>query len=77
MPVARRATIYFNPRVHRALRLRAASLDQSVSEVVNDTMERALADEGAHDIALIRKHRNDPGIPLAEVVKSLRRRGKV
>jgi predicted HicB family RNase H-like nuclease len=45
-----RATIYFDPDLHRALRLKAAEMDQSVSELVNEAVKLSLA-EDAEDLA--------------------------
>ena len=49
MSDARRATVYFEPDVHRALKLKAAVSDRSVSEMVNDAVRLALA-EDAEDL---------------------------
>ena len=76
MRAARRATIYFEPSVHRALRLRAAATDRSLSDMVNASVKRALA-EDADDLAVLKKRRGEPDISLAEAVKLLRRRGKI
>jgi len=40
--VSRRATIYFDPAVHRTLKLRAASADRTVSDIVNEAVRREL-----------------------------------
>ena len=45
----KRATVYFDPVLHRALRLKAAETDQSVSQLVNEAVKIALA-EDAEDI---------------------------
>ena len=46
----KRATVYFEPSLHRALRLKAAEIDSSVSELVNEAVREALA-EDAEDLA--------------------------
>ena len=51
MSTPKRATVYFEADVHRALRLRAAANDRSVSDMVNDAVKVALA-EDAVDLAL-------------------------
>jgi len=45
MSEAKRATIYFDPGLHRALRMKAAQSDRSVSEIVNDAVRAALAED--------------------------------
>ena len=76
MATARRATVYFDPAVHRALRLHSAASDRNLSEVVNEMVRRALK-EDLTDLAIARKRRNEPRHSLESVVKELRRRGKL
>ena len=60
MATPKRATIYFEPEVHRALRLRAAANDQSISDMVNDAVKASLAQD-AEDLEAFdvrRKERN-------------------
>ena len=45
MPAAKRATVYFDESLHRALRLKAAETDQSVSDLVNSAVRNTLAFE--------------------------------
>ena len=50
MSDAKRATVYFDPEVHKALRLKSAVSERSISEMVNDAVRSALA-EDAEDLA--------------------------
>jgi Antitoxin-like ribbon-helix-helix len=72
----KRATIYFDPELHRALRLKAAEADKSVSEVVNEAVKLSLA-EDAEDLAAFEARAGEPNLPFEEVVKDLRQRGKI
>jgi predicted transcriptional regulator len=45
----KRTTIYLDPDLHKALRLKAVSISRSLSELVNDAVREALA-EDAEDI---------------------------
>lgn len=76
MSTARRATIYLEPEVHRALRLRAAATDRSISEMVNAAVKQALA-EDAEDFEAFSKRRGEESIDFEEFVKALKRRGKL
>jgi hypothetical protein len=76
MASARRSTVYFDPAVHRALRLHSAASDRNLSEVVNEMVRRALKEDLA-DLAIARKRRKEPRHSLESVVKELRRRGKL
>lgn len=43
--LSKRSTIYFEPELHRALRVKAASTHRSVSEIVNDALRLALRED--------------------------------
>ena len=73
---AKRATLYLEPEVHRALRLKAAETDCSLSELVNEALKAALA-EDADDLEAFAARAAEPDLPFESFVKDLRRRGKV
>ncbi len=75
-PAQKRATVYFDPQIHKALRLKAAETDSSVSEIVNDAVRVALA-EDAEDLAAIEARRNEPDLDFEEVVRDMKRRGRL
>ena len=72
----KRATVYFDPDLHRALRLKAAQQDQSLSALVNDAVQRALA-EDAIDLSAFEERANEQSQPFESVLKELRLRGKL
>ena len=72
----KRATVYFEPNLHLALRLKAAATDCSISELVNDAVKEALS-EDAEDIAAFEDRVNEPDLAFEDVVKDLKRRGKI
>jgi len=72
----KRATVYFDPHIHRALRLKAAESDSSVSEIVNDAVRQALA-EDAKDLVAFDERAREPRIPLEEVLRDMKRRGQL
>jgi hypothetical protein len=72
----KRATVYFDEALHRALRLKAAETDQSVSELVNAAVKQCLA-EDAEDLAAFDDRSSEPEFPFEEVVKGLRASGKL
>lgn len=76
MSSARRATVYLDPELHRALRVKAAETDQSVSDIVNEAVKQALA-EDAEDLAAFRARAKEPNLDFETVLKDLRRRGKL
>ncbi len=72
----KRATVYFDPFLHRALRLKAAETDRSISELVNEAVKAALA-EDASDIEAFEGREKEPDYVFEDVVKDLKRRGKI
>lgn len=76
MSLPKRATVYFDPAIHRALRLKAAATDRSISDMVNDAVKLALA-EDAEDLAAFEERAHEKSIDFETLVKSLRRRGKI
>ncbi len=73
---AKRATVYFDPEIHRALRLKSASTDRTISEVVNEAVRLSLA-EDAEDLEAFDSRATEPSLDFDDVVKRLRRRGKI
>ncbi len=72
----KRATVYFDPVIHRALRLKAAETDRSLSELVNEAVKLSLA-EDAEDLAAFEERASEPNLPFEAVVKELKKRGKI
>ena len=74
--MSKRATIYFDETTHKALRLKAAETDQSMSDLVNDAVLRSLA-EDADDLATFRERAAEPSLAFEEFVLDLKRRGRL
>ncbi len=72
----KRSTIYFDPQLHQALRLKAAETDRSISSLVNDAVKLALT-EDAEDLAAFEKRASEPSVAFENAVKALRRSGKI
>jgi plasmid stability protein len=72
----KRATVYFEPALHKALRIRAAHTDQSLSALVNASVRRALA-EDADDLSAFDARAKEPALSFDVVLKDLKRRGKL
>ena len=73
---ARRSTIYFDPELHRALRLKAAETDRSVSDLVNDAVKLVLS-EDAEDLAAFEERAGEPNLSFEAVVAALKADGKI
>lgn len=73
---AKRTTVYFDPSIHRALRLKAAETDRTISDLVNDAVRLSLA-EDAEDLAAFKDRAAEPDPSFEDVVRSLKRSGKI
>jgi hypothetical protein len=72
----KRSTIYFSADVHKALRLRAAASDRSVSDMVNDAVRTALA-EVAADLEAFSNRVAEKSVSFESFVAGLKRRGRI
>lgn len=74
--MAKRVTIYLNPDLYKALRLKAVETSRSVSELVNEAVKESLA-EDAEDLAAFRERAGEPLVSYDEMVKRLREDGRL
>lgn len=72
----KRSTIYFKPALHRALRLKAAETDRSLSDLVNDAVQESLR-EDEEDLAAFEERVHEPTMTYAELLKDLKAHGKI
>jgi len=72
----KRATIYFDPDLHKALRLKAAETSRSITELVNEAVREALR-EDAEDLAAFYDRKHEPLVSYDELVKRLRKDGRI
>ncbi len=73
---AKRATVYFDPILHKALKLKSIETSKSISELVNRAVKEALA-EDAEDISAFEKRASEPLISFSEMVKGLKKDGRI
>lgn len=77
MPVStKRATIYLEPMLHKALRIKSAETSRSMSELVNEAVALSLA-EDAEDLAAFEARANEPLIAFEDVLKELKANGRI
>ena len=72
----KRATVYFDPIIHKALKLKSIETSKSISELVNEAVKEALA-EDAEDIAAVEERANEPLVSYSEMVKRLKKDGRI
>ena len=74
--LTKRATVYLEPDLHRALRLKSIETSKSMSELINDAIREELA-EDADDLSIIRARQHEPVIAFEDFVNELKRDGKI
>ena len=72
----KRATIYFDPNLHKALRLKAVETSRSVSDLVNEAVRDALS-EDAEDLLAFEERADENLIGYEEMVKRLKKDGRI
>ena len=72
----RRSTIYLDPELHRALRIKAAETDRSISELISDAVKSALA-EDVDDLQAFEERASEPDLLFETVVRALKADGKL
>lgn len=74
--LTRRATVYLEPDLHKALRLKSVETSRSVSDLLNDAIRDELA-EDADDLTAFDARKNEPTVAFEDFVKELKRNGKI
>jgi len=72
----KRATVYIEDDLHRALRLKAIEVERTVSQLINDSIRGSLS-EDAEDLAAFEERAIEKSIPFEEAGKKLKARGRI
>tara|TARA_R110002110_G_scaffold414951_1_gene646796 strand:+ start:92109 stop:92342 length:234 start_codon:yes stop_codon:yes gene_type:complete len=74
--LSKRSTVYFDPAIHQALRIKAASSQLSLSELVDEALRAQLA-EDQEDLAAFAQRVKEPEISYEALLKDLKKHGKI
>lgn len=74
--LSKRSTVYFEPAIHQALKLRAASTDKSISEIIDEAV-RLLIAEDQQDLAAISDRVDEPEMSYEALINDLKAHGKI
>jgi len=74
--LTKRATVYFDPALHRALQHKALETSRSLSDIVNDAVQNTLA-EDAEDLSAFEERVNEPLISYEDLLKELKANGRL
>ena len=69
-----RTTLYLDPKIHRALKVKAATTDRSISELVNEALIEALREDQI-DLKAFQKRAKEPSRAFEKVLAELKRDG--
>ncbi|MBX3330658.1 MAG: ribbon-helix-helix protein, CopG family [Nitrospira sp.] len=69
-----RTTIYLKPKVYRALKVKAATTDRSVSDLVNAAVLESLR-EDALDLEAFERRTKEPSRSFEKLLEDLKRDG--
>ena len=72
----KRVTVYFDPGLHQALRLKSVVRERSLSDLVNEAVRLSLA-EDREDLAAFEERKDEPDLAFSAVLEDLARRGKL
>jgi len=74
--MTKRSTIYFEPEIHRALRMKAAHTGRSISSLVNEVVQRALS-EDQEDLSAFEERASEPTITYEDLLNDLKAHGEI
>ena len=74
MRTPKHATVYFEAEVHKALRLRAAANDRTLSDLVNEAVRVSLAEDAA-DLSAFDRRKKERSVSFESFVQGMKRRG--
>ncbi len=72
----KRATIYFDPELHKALKIKSLETSRSITDLVNQAVRESLS-EDAEDILAYEERKNEPLISYDQMLKKLRKDGRI
>ncbi|MCE2484330.1 MAG: hypothetical protein J4F42_02360 [Desulfurellaceae bacterium] len=74
--LSKRSTVYFEPSIHQASKLKAATSDLSISAIV-DKAVRLLMREDQEDLATFAERAKEPKISYEALLNDLKKHGKI
>lgn len=74
--LTKRATIYFDPEIHRALKVKAAETASTLSEIVNELVRNELLEDES-DLQVFADRANEPTVTYESLLKELKKSGKI
>ena len=74
--LSKRSTIYIDPSIHQALKVKSVTSSRSVSELVDEAL-RQLMNEDQEDLEAYAQRKDEPDINYEELLNDLKQHGKI
>ena len=74
--LTKRSTVYLDPALHKALRIKAAETERSISELVNEAVKYALIEDSI-DLKSFEERKEERLVRFEDVLKKLKKNGKI
>jgi predicted transcriptional regulator len=72
----KRSTVYLDSKLHRALKIKAAELDRTISDLINEAVSQILT-EDYEDLKAFKDRKKEPNLDFETVLKELKYSGKL
>ena len=72
----RRATVYIDDDLHKALRIKSMETDSTISEIVNEAVRVALQ-EDREDLMAVEERKDEVPVSYEAFLKELKDRGQI
>jgi hypothetical protein len=72
----KRSTVYLDPKLHRALKVKSAQIERTMSDLINDAVRLSLS-EDYDDLLALEERQNEPSVDFKDVLKELKDSGKL
>jgi hypothetical protein len=74
--LSKRATVYFDPAIHRVLKVKAAETSTSISDIIDNAIRRELL-EDEEDLRAFKERLSEPNVSYDKLVAELKKSGKI
>lgn len=74
--LSKRSTVYFDPVLHQALRMKAATTHTSISELIDEAL-RIFMREDQEDLQAVAERASEATISYSDLLNDLKKHGKI
>jgi len=72
----KRATVYLDTKLHRALKVKAAQVERTMSELINEALSLSLT-EDYEDLSAFEERKSEATLDFEVVLKELKESGRL